>query len=181
LQRAKSTVAQNHAALIMDDFVGYGLAEGRHFDQITTKPHVHDREASTDNARATEKFCDGFQRRVRCDIKILGFYSTESVSNTASNQIGLKAVCVQYLNNLERTGIKNPRSELVIADALGCWRLGFFAPKKIEHLFQDDSRGPRCCVFLRGMFRRCRRSHKLFLLMPSLAANSVSVSNCSFS
>ena len=68
----------------------------------------------------------------------------ESVSNTASNQIGLKAVCVQYLNNLERTGIKNPRSELVIADALGCWWLGFFAPKKIEHLFQDDSRGPRC-------------------------------------
>ena len=28
LQRAKRTVAQNHAALIMDDFVGYGLAEG---------------------------------------------------------------------------------------------------------------------------------------------------------
>ena len=56
LQRAESTVAQNHAAVIMDDFVGYGLAEGRYFDQITAKSHMYDRSVCP-RCASGEKVC----------------------------------------------------------------------------------------------------------------------------
>ena len=73
LQCAKSTVAQNHAAVIMDDFVGDGLAEGRYFDQITAKSHMHDRKASAHDARAAEQFADGLWGASVATSKSLGF------------------------------------------------------------------------------------------------------------
>ena len=130
-------------------FAGAGQGtEGRDFDDLVAKAHMHDLEAPPDDARASEQRLHLFGRRVGGDVEILGFLADQQVAHRAADHIGLVAGLLQRVR--DAGGVIGNRAridaELVGAVDLGLARdlgragcFGLAAPEQSIDEFADHA------------------------------------------
>ena len=145
---AVDVVGEQATVLVGGVLAGLRGTEGRDFDDLVAKAHMHDLEAPPDDARASEQRLHLFGRRVGGDVEILGFLADQQVAHRAADHIGLVAGLLQRVR--DAGGVIGNRAridaELVGAVDLGLARdlgragcFGLAAPEQSIDEFADHA------------------------------------------